>query len=606
MANPLRKGAEFTVQARIVILLSVLAVIFLVYLGWSAKNEQRQIAAFLKDRDNQFSTHFSQTLNLFQKPLHIVAYEYSLWDEMVDFVQNKDRVWARENIDFLIRQYGLTAAWVFDAERAPVYRVHSAEARGDNLGFSENMQQRLFSSRYACHFFLPTDQGLLEVFGAKIQPSGDNLRTSPARGYLFVGRLWDKKVAAELGSLTGSVVAVTAVKEGMAPGTDCIAKREKDVFTLIQPLLDWEEKPVACLSVRNETTIPPGLQASGDREFLVATVFVCFTLLLLFVCLWVWVNKPLAAISKSLNEQDSHGILRLSESRTEFGQISRLIDRFFIDRKNIVEEVERRKEAEAHLRNAGEELERRVAERTRALSRSNLLLRSLASQLLLAEERERRRIADDLHDHIGQILVLAKLRVQQVKELVNNPEPHSLLDEIQMLVAETLAYSRSLTAQLSPPVLREFGFEAAVKSLASEFERENNIPVALEDDTATRVQDDQIAVLLYRSVRELLANVAKHSQATAVKIRLTTYGDRIEAVIEDNGIGFIPDLVSDINKNIRFGLFSIKERLTYLGGEMKIESEPRKGTRVFLFVPAVLAEKGLERREEREHEDSSS
>jgi signal transduction histidine kinase len=595
------KGTLLTVQARIIVLLSALALIFLVYLAWSARNEQSQVAAFTQDRDNQFSAHFSQILTLFQKPLHIVVYEYSLWDEMVDFVKKKDKQWANENVDFLLRQYGLTAVRVFDPERLLVYAADSAEGNIGELGFTEKMRQRLFSSGPTCHFFLPTNRGLLEVFGSKIQPTGDNQRTSPAKGYLFVGRLWIQEVTSELGRLTQSTVVLTLAQKGILLRTDCIGKRENGFFTLVQPLTGWDGKPVACLSVRNDTPLMPQMKAFADREFLLSIAFVCLTLALLSVSLWSWVSKPLAAISRSLNEENSHAIIHLLKSRNEFGQISKLIEQFFMHKKSLIEEVERRKRAETQLRISGEHLEQRVAERTEALSKSSLLLRSLASQLLLAEERERRRIADDLHDHIGQILVMAKLRAQQLEEFFQDSQSLSLLAEIQKLLAETLNYSRSLTAQLSPPILREFGFEAAVKSLASEFEREYGISISVEDDTTARITDDQIGVLLYRSVRELLTNVIKHSQATAVKIIFAARGDHIVTVVEDNGFGFISDLTNDISETKKFGLFSIKERLTYLGGEMEIESAPGRGAKVFLLVPAALVINGGKRREDGEH-----
>lgn len=197
MSQPPRKRTVFTVQARIIVLLAILSLTFLIYVAWSQRNEQLQVKAFLRDRDKQFSSHFNQVLSLFQKPLDIVAYEYSLWDEMVDFVNNRNEKWAKENIDVVLRQYGLAAAWVFDPERSVVYVAHTEEAKGSDLCFSEEMKRHLFSSSYACHFFLPTANGVLEVFGGKIQPSGDNQRTSPARGYLFVGRKKGQTKASE-------------------------------------------------------------------------------------------------------------------------------------------------------------------------------------------------------------------------------------------------------------------------------------------------------------------------------------------------------------------------------------------------------------------------
>lgn len=585
MRQPFKIRAVLSVQARILFLLFLQTLILLTYVGWSNRNERLQLETFLQSQENQFATHFNQVFNLFQKPLDIVSYEYSLWDEMVDFVEKRDEKWAKDNIDFLLRQYGIAGAWVFDPDRSLVYVAHSKEAERGDINFSEAMGKALFSSDHACHFFLPASRGLLEVFGRKIQPSSDNKRVSPEKGYLFIARLWTDKVASELGRLSEGQAALEE-RNGTLPGAS-YTKRESDAFILSLPLKGWEGKPVAFLSVAKKTPLRLQMKVYSDREIKLSITFGCLSVALLAGCLWICISRPLKAISKSLTEKDLQTISKLSKSQTEFGQISRLIARSFREEQDLVEEVERRKKAESDLKIAGEELEQRVAERTDALSRSTQLLRSLASQLLLAEERERRLIADDLHDHIGQILVLAKLRVQQLKETSQDHQSVSSLQEIQNLLADTLSYTRSLTTQLSPPILREFGFEAAVISLASEFEREYRIPVIIEDDRTACIGDNQIAFLLYRSVRELLHNIAKHSGATRVKILFATRHEQILIVVEDDGFGFIPDQVNGINEGTGFGLFSIKERLAYLGGEMKIESAPGRGTKVSLFVPAI-------------------
>jgi signal transduction histidine kinase len=593
LKQSLIERAVLIVPLRILLLISVFGLVSIGYLYLVNKNHLRQIEVLMQDRDNQSASHFNEILKLFQKPLDIVSFEYSLWDEMVYFVQKRDKKWAQENVDFLLRQYGLGAVWVFDPGRSLVYSAHTKSVSPGVLYFSEEMKHLLFSSLPSAHFFLPTDRGLLEVIGAKIQPSSDNARITPARGFLFAARPWSTEVVAELANLTQSVV--TLDKQSLPKGTLQIMRRENGVFVLRRALMGWDGKPVACLSVQDKMSSVPGMDDLSDRSVILSVVFILSTLGLLSVSLWAWIGKPLSAISSSLKEEDSGPILSLTGSLTEFGQISRIIDRFFKDKKHLVEEVERRKEAEEQLRLAGEVLEQRVAERTEELSKSRLQLRSLASELLLAEERERRRIADDLHDHIGQILVLAKLRVQQLKESLDGGKAHAYLEEVQNLLAETLNYSRSLTAQLSPPVLREFGFEAAVKSLASEFERKYSIPITIEDRMRAQVSDDQIGVLLYRSVRELLTNVVKHSEATAIRILFATDGDRMVTEVEDNGFGFSADQIDDINEYNRFGLFSIRERLAHLGGEMVIESLPGKGTIVRLFVPAILAMNGIRR-----------
>ena len=213
-------------------------------------------------------------------------------------------------------------------------------------------------------------------------------------------------------------------------------------------------------------------------------------------------------------------------------------------------------------------------------------LRSLASELSLAEERERRLIAAELHDRIGQTLAMTKIKLGALRELALSPNLVKGLDEIRGLIEQTIRDTRSLTLELSPPILYELGFEAAVEWLTEQIQEQHGILIQFESDSQLKPLSQDVRVLLFKVVQELLHNVVKHAQARTAKVSLRENGDKIKIVVEDSGVGFDTDEnKSRIGQMGGFGLFSVSERLDHLGGHFEIKSKPGHGTRVAILAP---------------------
>jgi signal transduction histidine kinase len=227
---------------------------------------------------------------------------------------------------------------------------------------------------------------------------------------------------------------------------------------------------------------------------------------------------------------------------------------------------------------------RKVAEEKVHLYQTQL--RTLASELLFTEERERRRLAIDLHDSIGQALAISKLKLDALRTAVLSSPLAFDLEEICGLLDGTIQQTRSLTFELSPPVLYELGLVPALESLVEEVERRYNLRVHFLEDSRPKPVSEDLAVLLFRAVQELLVNVVKHANAQKVRVTIVRDGDCIRIRVEDNGIGFDPaEIDSHEGRARRFGLFSIRERLHHLGGHVEIESSPGRGTLVSLTAP---------------------
>ncbi len=213
-------------------------------------------------------------------------------------------------------------------------------------------------------------------------------------------------------------------------------------------------------------------------------------------------------------------------------------------------------------------------------------LRGLTSSMALAEEFERHKIATNLHEQIGQALAVSKMKLGALQETAITQEMLQALGEIRELIGQTIQDARSLTFELSPPVLHEVGLKAALEWLVENFASQGKISYSYHDDGKTPNLDGNIRVLLFRATRELLFNVAFHSNAAKASIGLSEDHENVYIRVEDNGVGFEPAKIDDkVAELSGVGLFSIRERIKHLGGRLEIKSRLGQGTRVTIVSP---------------------
>jgi PAS domain S-box-containing protein len=244
-----------------------------------------------------------------------------------------------------------------------------------------------------------------------------------------------------------------------------------------------------------------------------------------------------------------------------------------------------RQRAEQALQEANLALERRVAERTSELAERATQLRALAGELTLAEQRERRRIAKVAHDHLQQLLIALKFRLT-VLGRTNDRVVQQAVDEIEPLLDTCIQAARSLTAELSPPILHEGGLRAGLEWLVRWMADTHGLAVGLAITGPFVPLADDVKVLLFESVRELLFNAVKHSRAQSAMVTMQTGDGQVVVVVSDQGAGFDPNAIpAAVGKAGGFGLFGIRERLDLIGGRMEIQSASGQGCRFSLTVP---------------------
>ncbi|MFH0975817.1 MAG: PAS domain S-box protein [Spirochaetota bacterium] len=244
-----------------------------------------------------------------------------------------------------------------------------------------------------------------------------------------------------------------------------------------------------------------------------------------------------------------------------------------------------RKKAEEELHILNKTLEDRVAERTAEAERRALQLRQLAAELTLAEQRERQRISLVLHDGLQQILVAAKFKMALFGKI---SDIAGLTRDLAELIDDGIETSRSLTAELSPPILQQGGLVPALEWLSRWMQDKHGLAVRLVSQSEIQHAPEEVLILLFQSIRELLFNAAKHAGVRTARVEVSQENGRIIVDVVDEGAGFDPgQLNGKGGKSGGLGLFSIQERLSYLGGSMEIDSAPGHGSRFRLITPPI-------------------
>lgn len=209
-------------------------------------------------------------------------------------------------------------------------------------------------------------------------------------------------------------------------------------------------------------------------------------------------------------------------------------------------------------------------------------LRKLVSELVFTEERERRKMAEYLHDNIGQTLAYCKIKLFSMKRKNKTNLQDTTLVEVHQIIDEVITNTRSLTYDLSSPVLYELGLFSAVESLAEQTGKRHDLKVSVINNNSNLKFNIAESIIIYQSVRELLSNTVKHAHAHKIKIDITVGDKNLEIHYYDDGIGFDPDKI--IGKG-GFGLFNIKEKLKDIGAELRVNSNQLNGVNIIISVP---------------------
>jgi len=262
---------------------------------------------------------------------------------------------------------------------------------------------------------------------------------------------------------------------------------------------------------------------------------------------------------------------------------------YYFDSTKLRETEKALREAHERLRRWNENLEQAVNAKTAELQQSHERLRELASELSLAEHRERKRLATELHDHLQQILVYGKMAIGQGKRRVADvPAAAEVMTTVDDVLSEALTYSRTLVAELSPPVLRDEGLAAGLKWLGEYMKKYHQTVTVLVPEQQKFRLPEAHRVLLFQSVRELLINASKHAGTETATVLIEQRDENLHVTVSDEGKGCDLTVARGTPSggiSSKFGLFSIQERMRALGGSFIIRSAIGQGTTATLILP---------------------
>jgi PAS domain S-box-containing protein len=244
------------------------------------------------------------------------------------------------------------------------------------------------------------------------------------------------------------------------------------------------------------------------------------------------------------------------------------------------------KEAELALANAKIDLERKVVERTSELAEAHEQMKKVSFELIWAEEKERERIAAELHDQVGQSLLLAKMKLDALEDKLSDDSLHTYAVDAASLICTSIQDIRSLTFRMRPPILDTAGIETSLEWLCSSISHDYNLQINFADDGHPKPLSREMRYSLYQAVRELLLNVVKHAGTETAQLSITTENHTLVVTVADTGVGFKhPDAIMKHVNNGGYGLYNVRQRIEQMGGQFAVESGPGKGTSVTLKVP---------------------
>ena len=242
-----------------------------------------------------------------------------------------------------------------------------------------------------------------------------------------------------------------------------------------------------------------------------------------------------------------------------------------------------RLQTEKALQQLNATLMEQVAERTALAEARTRQLQALAVDLIEAEEKERQQFAMLLHDDLQQMLAAAKMQLQAI----HGDDADPILIRVEEILAESIAKSRRLSHELSPAVLHQAGLLAALQWLARQMKDQFELHVELVSHVEQQLECAPLNSFLFRAVQELLFNIVKHAGVRNARVTLSSNANELTVTVSDQGRGFDPATIDSCREKTGFGLLSIRERTSYIGGRLTIESVPNRGSRFTLTVPVI-------------------
>ena len=582
------------VQTKITLLLLVVVTVFIAGLGAFRAFDLQKFRRITEERFNERNEAFDLFLKQDGEPLQILADYDTTWDQMVQAIQKGDRRWFEENInDATLLGYKAHAAWIYRPDATLVYSAKAPEMTPPPLPVPPEAFKSLFSKDHFGHFFIKDGENVMEIRGATVHGSYDHDRQSPEKGYLFVGRLWDRPELDKMATFSGTKISLVPPSERVRR---IRSEPEKGLIVFSRTLSSWDGAPIAELIVRYE--IPSIEQLNGLNERLIVLVFAFALVLLLLIHAAIvrWVSRPLSNIMDTLKRNDQKPIERLCWDHSEFGEMARTTRKFFEQRDNLVREMEERRATEEALRKSEEEL--RHSQKMEAVGRlaggvahdfNNLLTAIIGYAELIATRASSNSLAKQNAELIRkageqaaaltrQLLAFSRKQILQPKVIDLN----SLVVEMERLLRRVIGERFDLQSHPEAE-------NGRVKADPSQLEQ-----VVLNLGVNARDAMPRGGKLIIRTENVTLDSTTAPQIAASLRP-----GDYVMLSVTDTGAGMDEETMSHIfepffttkgpGKGTGLGLATVYGIVRQTGGGISVESEVGKGSTFRIYLPVESA-----------------
>ncbi len=597
-----------SVRGKVLLLVASVTVLFMLGLGaWLAVDIWRG-ERMERDEVVETKAHFKQLDELYSSTMDALVRDYTFWDEMVTAVARRDRRWAATHVPEALDIYQVSAAWMYNIDADLVYGAdRHLGGRLARFTFpSQVIRAKLTRERF-CQFAYETPAGIILVRGATIHASADAARKGKVHGYFFAARLIDDAYLDRLEEVTKygiSLVARGAESPKLSPSM------AKHTIASEIPILGWDGIPLGRFRVQRESAALKTLQSAsvGMFQILVAFAFSMASFLAYFM--YRWVAAPLRAVTAAIRSESPEPIAGMLDEQTEFGELARVVDRFFEQRGRLTHEMRERKRAEeelweyAHgLEETRRELEVKTVELARA--RDGAVSSTAAKSDFLAHMSHELRTP--MNGVMGTLELLQDTHLDE-EQLEYVVTARRSADTLISILNDVLDFSKIEAGKLQiekvEMALRE-ALDEAVDLLAPRAKQKGvELIVQYSPDLPTTILGD--ALRIRQIVMNLLSNAIKFTSRGHVMLRAEIKRRSQTEVtiilkVEDTGIGIPPERLSAIFQSYdqadastarRFGGtglgLSICKRLAELmGGDIGATSEVGKGSCFSVSFPAI-------------------